>query len=107
MSYIHTNYETGWNTNAWIENTLNSTYGFVDEFRCEKSGETLDREALFIKKTNFKHRGNETDELICYNRDSTPEKFLHVWKEWDDNREMRKEELQELADEYNIKIKIL
>lgn len=79
-----TNYKTGRSTNAWIEVKKNSTFGSIDEWKCDNSGKKLEPECLFVSRTNFKHRGNETDELYMYNRESTPNKYAHVWEEWDE-----------------------
>lgn len=58
-----TDFKTGWSTHAWIEVKKTSTYSFINEFKCDVSGEKLDEECLLVSRTNFKHRGNETDEL--------------------------------------------
>jgi len=99
----NTNYQTGWTTIAWVEVKSNSTYGFIDEFKCEKSGKKLEEESLFITRTNFKHRGNETDELKCYNRAHSPKKYEKVWMDWDELKKEKKEEINQILKEYNIK----
>ena len=43
----------------------------------------LDDECLLVSRTNFRHQGNETDELYKFNRDSTPDEYSVVWENWD------------------------
>jgi hypothetical protein len=98
-------YKTGWSIVAWIEVKSISTYCYED-FKCHNSGKKLQKESLFVSKTNFKHRGDETDELYCYNRDSTPTEFMDIWNQYDEQRRNKIEEIKEIAKEYNIKISI-
>lgn len=81
-----TDYKTGWIERSWIEIKKNSTFCFINDFRCKVSGLPLEKVCLMVERTNFKHRGNETDELDYYNRSSTPDKYKEVWDEWDEKR---------------------
>lgn len=102
----NTDRKTGWITSAWVENKANTTYAFYNEFKDESTGKKLDKFSLFVSKVNFKHRGNETDELLCYNRESTPEEFINVWNEWDVEREDAIQDIKSIALQYGIKISI-
>jgi hypothetical protein len=106
MSYERTNFKTGWSEKAWIEIKETSCYSFISDFKCKGSGKKLNAESLFVSRTNFKHRGNETDELYFYNRDSTPDKYISVWEEWDNAKRDKIEEIMEIAREYNIRVNI-
>ena len=75
----NTNFKTGWSTKAWIEVKATSIYGFINDWKCDKSGQKLDDECLLVLRQNFKHRGNETDELYKYNRSSSHSKYLRVF----------------------------
>lgn len=97
-----TDFKTGWSVKAWIEVKKNSTFAFIDEFKCDKSGRELEAEYLLISRTNFRHRGNETDELYKYNRDSTPVEYMSVWESWDKLKDLKKEEIKQIAKEYNL-----
>lgn len=101
-----TDYETGWSEHVWIEVKHNSHFAYIDKFRCKDSAQLLDEECLLIERSNFKHRGNETDELICYNRAFTPEKYKEVWDEWDNIKENTISKIKNLAKTYNINLKI-
>lgn len=102
----NTDYRTGWSTKVWIETRASTTYAFYDSFKCEKSGNPLEEESLFVLRTNFKHRGNETDELVCYNRNSTPEKYRKVWHKWDLEKDDKKEEIRQIAKTYNLTVNV-
>lgn len=106
MSYEKTDFKTGWSEKAWIEIKKTSCYGFISEFKCKESGKKLEAESLFVSKTNFKHRGNETDELYFYNRESTPDKYMSVWDEWDNIKADKVAEIREIAKDYNIKVSV-
>jgi len=99
-----TNYETGWVTISWIEIKSLSNYSFIDNFVCNASKYKLEEESLFVERKNFMHRGNETDELICYNRATTPIEFKSVWDKWDLRKESKKNKIIDIANRYNIKI---
>ena len=58
------------------------------------------------ERSNFKHRGNETDETYCYNRNTSPEKYSKVWKKWDKWKEEKKKEVENIAKRYNFKVTI-
>jgi hypothetical protein len=100
----NTDYRTGWSTKVWIETKESTTYAFYDRFNDEKSGKPLEDESLFVSRRNFKHRGNETDELICYNRNTTPDKYMKVWHEWDLEKIQKKEEIKQIAKTYGLKV---
>lgn len=102
----NTDYKTGWITTAWIEVKKNSTFAFINEFKCDKSGKKLEAECLLVSRVNFKHRGNETDELYKYNRDTTPDEYASVWEDWDEIKESKKEEIRQIAREYNLKVSV-
>lgn len=97
-----TNYETGWTEIAFIEVKNNSSYSFIGDFVCEISGEKLEKECLLVVRTNFKHRGNETDELLTYNRNSTPEKYRKVWEKWDAKKESKRQEIKQIKKQFNL-----
>ncbi len=78
-----TDYKSGWITTAWIEIQSNTSYSAYSEFKDNSSGLKLEKVALFVSRQNFKHRGNETDELLVYNRETTPEEYMSVWSEYD------------------------
>lgn len=101
-----TDYNTGWSTRAFIEVKKISCRGFIDEWKCSNSGEPIEDELLIVERSNFKHRGNETDETYCYNRSSTPEKYMKVWKKWDKKKEEKKKEVENIAKSYNFKVTI-
>ena len=102
----NTDFKTGWSIKAWIEVKKNSTFAFIDEFKCDASGKKLEAECLMISRTNFKHRGNETDELYKYNRYSTPDEYASVWEEWDKIKADKIEEIKAIANEYNLKVSV-
>ena|SRR5699024_81685 len=102
----NTDFKTGWSIEAWVEVKKNSTYAFIDEFKCDKSGEKLEEECLLVSRTNFKHRGNETDELYKYNRETTPSEYASVWEEWDEIKASKTEEIKQIAEEFNIKVSV-
>ena len=101
-----TNYETGWTTIAFIEVKKNSCRGFINEWKCSNSGEPIEDELLIVERSNFKHRGNETDETYCYNRNTSPEKYSKVWNKWDKWKEEKKKEVENIAKQYNFKVTI-
>lgn len=102
--YKHTDYETGWIENGWIEVKSISTYAWINEFRCRVSNNLIEEESLFIERKNFKHRGNETDELHCYNRSSTPDKYKEIWEEWDCEKSLAIDRVKNTLVRFNIKI---
>jgi hypothetical protein len=102
----NTVFKTGWSTKAWIEVKKGSTFAFINDFKCDASGKKLEEESLFVSKTNFKHRGNETDELHKYNRDSTPDEYASVWEDWDKVKTEKIEEIKAIAYEYNLKVSV-
>lgn len=102
----NTDYKTGWTITAWIESKSDTTYAYYSDFKDKATGKKLDKVSLFVSKTNFKHRGNDTDELICYNRESTPEKYSKVWERYDEEVESAKEEIRQISKKYNIKVSI-
>ena len=101
-----TDFKTGWSIKAWVEVKKNSTYSFINEFKCDKSGKKLEAECLLVSRTNFKNRGNETDELYKYNRETTPSKYLSVWEEWDEIKASKIEEIKQIAEEFNLKVSV-
>lgn len=104
ITYNETDFETGWNECGWIEVKSVSTYAFIDRFRCKGSNEPLEEESLFIERKNFKHRGNETDELHCYNRANTPSKYMNIWKEWDESKLDVIQRIKGLMRHYNLDV---
>jgi hypothetical protein len=101
-----TDFKTGWSIKAWIEVKKNSTFSFIDEFKCHLSGSKLEAEFLMVSKTNFKHRGNETDELYSYNRHTTPSEYADAWDSWDKLKLSKIEEIKNIAKEYNLKVSV-
>lgn len=101
-----TDFKTGWSIKAWIEVKETSTFAFINEFKCDKSGNKLEAECMLVSRQNFKHRGNETDELYKYNRATTPEEYASVWEEWDEIKDSKKEEIRQIAREYNLKVSV-
>ena len=102
----NTNFKTGWSIKAWIEVKKNSTFAFINEFKCDASGKKLETECLLVSRTNFKHRGNETDELYKYNRASAPDEYTSVCLEWDEIKAHKIEEIKAIANEYNLKVSV-
>lgn len=102
----NTNFDTGWSIKAWIEVKKTSTFGFINNWKCDNSGDKLEAECLLVSRQNFKHRGNETDELHKYNRMSSPVEYLSVWSEWDEKKEIKKEEIRAIAKRYNLLVSI-
>ena len=99
-----TDFKTGWSIKAWVEVKETSTFAFINDWKCDKSGDKLESECLLVSRQNFKHRGNETDELYKYNRNSTPIEYASVWENWDETKESKKEEIRQIAREYNLKV---
>lgn len=102
----NTDFKTGWSIKAWIEVKRNSNYAFINEFKCDKSGRNLEAECLLVSRTNFRHRGNETDELYKYNRATTPSEYKIVWEEWDEIKASKNEEIKAIAKEFNLKVSV-
>lgn len=101
-----TDYKTGWSIHSYIEVKALTTFGFVNEFKCKNSGEKIEEEFLVIERTNFKHRGNETDECFVYNRSSSPQRYIKVWEKWDELKEEKKKKVKNIAKRYNFKVVI-
>ena len=101
-----TDYKTGWSIHSYIEVKALTTFGFVNEFKCKNSGEKIEEEFLVIERTNFKHRGNETDECFVYNRSSSPQRYIKVWEKWDELKEEKKKNVENIAKRYNFKVVI-
>lgn len=101
-----TDYKSGWTTTAWIERRKDTAYAFYNEFTDDNTNELLNDVSLFVSRVNFKHRGNETDELYKYNRESSPSKFNKVWRKYDKEIENAIKEIKYLSEKYNIKIEI-
>lgn len=102
----NTDYKTGWTTHAYIEIKTLTTFGFVEDFKCKNSGEKIEEEFLVIDRTNFKHRGNETDECFVYNRKTSPERYKKVWQKWDELKETKKKKVESIAKRFNFKVTI-
>lgn len=102
----NTDFKTGWTTHAYIEVKSLTTFAFVNDFKCGNSGEKIEDEFLVINRTNFKHRGNETDECFVYNRSTSPEKYLKVWIKWDELKQDKKEKVENIAKRYNFNVTI-
>ena len=100
----NTDYKTGWSTHAYIEIKSLTSFGFVNDFKCKNSQEPIEDEFLVIERTNFKHRGNETDEIFVYNRKTSPELYLKVWLKWDELKEEKKKKVQNIAKRYNFNV---
>ena len=94
--------KTGWSIKCWVEVKANSNYSFVDRFKCAVSGEDTEAEFLIVSKTNFKHRGNETDEQYHYNRKHTPQKYLKYWEKWDKLKTEKLEKIKRITKRYNL-----
>ncbi len=101
-----TNYQTGWSKHAWIEVKKISRFADVNSFKCNVSNQELEAEFLVLCRTNFKHRGNETDETFFYNRKFTPPQFLSVWEKWDKLRTSKIEKIKSIADKYNLDVSV-
>lgn len=51
--------------------------------RCSKCGNTISGDYLIKDRTNFLHRGNETDEHYIYHRECSP--VSTVWLKFDED----------------------
>lgn len=74
-----TNSETGWIVKAYIE-TKETTNISLEYCKCSKCNGKLWDRYLMIIRTNFKHRGNETDEVNVYHKKCTSKRYLRLWK---------------------------
>jgi hypothetical protein len=75
-----------------LENGWSNEYRIVDanscvcgDMICSKCGNKIENE-LYLRRerTNFKHRGNETDEVYLYHKDcKIGKKFSKMWETHD------------------------
>jgi hypothetical protein len=101
-----TDYKTGWSVHSYIEIKSLTTFAFVDKFKCKNSGDKIEDEFLVVERTNFKHRGNETDESFVYNRKTSPERYKKVWEKWDELKQEKMKKVENIAKRYNFKVTI-
>ena len=81
--------DDGWNNHYRITHASGMRVGIM---KCsnKKCGKTIRSDSYYLikERTNFKHRGNETDECYIYHRDCSP--VTNVWKAHD--KELREQE---------------
>lgn len=80
------------------------------DMTCDKCGRKIRKNSyyLILDRTNFKHRGNETDERYLFHRDCSPVK--QVWENHDRelvNSKKRAEEREARIADLKIEIGLL
>ena len=90
-----------------LENGWSNVYSIADSrvmtcgnMICDKCGKKIRGLYLIRDRTNFKHRGNETDERYIYHRECRKNK---AWDEYEKN----KEEAKRKENEYNKNVRVV
>jgi len=93
---------SGWNNTYRISHAKD----IISDVICDTCGKMIHGNSLFLvrERSNFKHRGNETDEVYYYHKECrTSKKLKKLWgnyykklkeeKELENKREIKRKEL--------------
>jgi hypothetical protein len=101
--------DDGWRNYYQVTNSEGVTCG---DMKCHRCKDTIEGNYLIRDRTNFKHRGNETDERYLYHRECSDNKT--VWEDFDKTevelanyinlKETQKKEVLDLIKKYELEV---
>lgn len=77
--------DSGWRHTGEIHSKRTTQFVFAkcDSIKDHVTNEKLGKVFLVVSRYNVLHRGNETDENLFFNRESTPANYMEYWKKYD------------------------